>query len=136
MKRKTKKAVKKFGLYFGVFAVLLLIFLVFYFGVQQSYISIEGLSPETRTENWQGIPVKITSHFGTITNVVGRAFNPDKSRNDITLHNSYDINEKLSLNSWIKTVRYPCPSNYIEAELELPAGKYDVSEGDYLDFTD
>lgn len=110
-------------------SILVLVLLFIFGGVQHTtfvhtgLISGEGITNEVRIEDWNGIPVTIQSaRFGEITNSGRGFFFCGSDDSDVILRNSYEIDNKLTLESNIGGDGRTCYGNYITAELTLPPG--------------
>jgi hypothetical protein len=117
--------------------IALLIVAVAIFGFRTaSIVSIQGRDPIVREDNWNGIPIKITSaYIGSLTNTPLKTIEGELTGGefcgsndaDLILVNSYNTGEYLTLSSSIGGSKRKCGENYIIAEIELPAGELKVN---------
>jgi len=118
---------KKWLITGGVLGLILLgIALYFVFGLQQTFLPIQGLPEAHDTFIWKDIEGEVTSSYlGTITNVPRREF-CSSNEGDVTISNSYSVSadgDKLKLSSSMNSKGQPCSGNGIVVEMELPKGR-------------
>lgn len=128
-----KKKVRKGVLTLSIIVLIILIGVVFYFGFQQDFITINGLPPTVeQSYNWNGNNVDVKSiYIGTISNTGYRDSsgvdtpNTDfcgSNKGDLTISNLVDVNNDLTLSS--SYAGLGCNAdNFLEAHIDLPKGK-------------
>lgn len=106
----------------GIILVLIATGIITFFFVfgQQSILIDPRIGLQTQTATWQNIPIELEStYFGTRTNgpTPENAFCGNDG--DITISNSFNVNDKFSLSSSIQGSDRSCSGNGINAKLTI-----------------
>lgn len=89
-------------------------------------LSIIPLPIQTKIVSWMGTPVILSSvSFGTMTNTRSTPFYGNDG--DVTINNGYSIGaSRLILSSSVNAYKREVDTNFIDVEIELPAGELKV----------